>query len=126
MLYLSSGKSERFVPSQIADSRTTYDYSLIGLDLILTFADRQAPFVPYLKGGIAYFYQKEVTYEFTGQAPDTVTLPQTFVPSVGFGLKIRLTQTMALKVGMEAWTSALENNSERWDYAGRGGVSWFF
>ena len=125
-LSYTKGKSERFVPSQIADSRTTYDFSLIGFDLIFTFADRKAPFIPYLKGGVAYFAEKEVTYEFTGQTPSTVRLPETFVPSIGFGLKIRITRTMAFKIGMEAWTSALENNSERWDWAGRAGVSWFF
>lgn len=129
-LNYTKGKSERFVPSTTADSRTTYDYGLIGLDLIFTFADRKAPFVPYVKAGVAYFAQKNVTYEFTDNLlnstqSETVELDPTFVPSVGFGLKIRVTQTMAFKVGMESWTSDSLSSDPKWDWAARAGVSWF-
>ena len=130
-LSYTKGKSERFVPSTTADSRTTYDYSLIGLDLILTFADRKAPFIPYIKGGLAYFAQKDVTYEYTSHtgpspSPETVKLDPTFVPSIGFGLKILFTKTMAFKLGIEAWTSDSLSNDPNWDWAGKAGISWFF
>ena len=125
-LSYTKGQSERFVPSPTADSRTTYDFDLAGLDLVLTLADRKAAFIPYVKAGVAYFLKKEVTYEFTGQNPDTVTLPdQTWVPSLGFGLKVRLTDRLSFKIGMEAWTSDALHNDPNWDIAGRAGVSWF-
>ncbi len=130
-LNYTKGQSERFVPSATADSRTTYDFSLIGLDLILTFADRKAPFIPYLKTGLAYFAEKKVTYEFvdngTGlRTTESVPLDPTFVPSLGFGLKMRITETMAFKFGVEAWTSDSIDNDPRWDWAARAGISWFF
>ncbi|MEM7646774.1 MAG: outer membrane beta-barrel protein, partial [Pseudomonadota bacterium] len=131
-LNYTKGQSERFVPSTAVDSRTLYDFSLIGLDLVLTFADRKDPFIPYIKMGLGYFAEKEVTYEFTDNGTGTVTIDRaqlddnTFVPSVGFGLKIRLTKTMAFKFGIEAWTSDSLDTDPRWDWAGRAGISWFF
>lgn len=129
-LNYTKGQSERFVPSVTADSRTIYDFSLIGLDLIFTFADRKSAFVPYLKAGVAYFAEKNVTYEFinnTTGVPDarTVVLEPTYVPSLGFGLKFRLTETLAIKLGIEAWTSDSLDKDPRWDMAGRAGISWF-
>lgn len=129
-LNYTKGKSERFVPSATADSRTTYDYGLVGLDLIFTFAERKAPFVPYIKGGVAYFAQKNVTYEFidnllNSTQSETVKLDPTFVPSLGFGLKIRVTATMAFKVGLESWTSDSLSSDPKWDWAARAGISWF-
>lgn len=130
-LNYTKGQSERFVPSATADSRTTYDFTLAGMDLILTLADRKSNFIPYIKGGLAYFAEKKVTYEFvnnsTGQrTTETVPLDPTFVPSAGFGVKMRLTEAMAFRLGMEAWTSDSINKDPRWDWAGRAGVSWFF
>lgn len=124
-LNYTNGQSERFVPNTTADSRTTYNFSLIGLDLIFTFADRKAPFIPYLKAGLAYFAKKEVTYEFTGQPTETVPLDPTLVPSLGFGLKFRLTKTLAFKIGLESWTSDSLDKDPKWDIAGKAGVSWF-
>lgn len=131
-LNYTKGQSERFVPSEIADSRTLFDFSLVGLDLIFTFAERSAPFVPYIKTGIAFITEKEVTYEFTdhnnpaGSRSATVPFDSVFVPSVGFGLKTRITETVSFKIGMEAWTSDKLGNDEHWDMAGRAGISWFF
>ncbi len=129
-LNYTKGQSERFVPGATADSRTTYDFSLIGLDLIFTFAERKDPFIPYIKLGAAYFAQKDVTYEYTEHASgltrsERVELDPTFVPSLGFGLKIRLTRTMAIKLGMEAWTSDSLDKDPHWDIAARAGISWF-
>lgn len=125
-LSYTKGQSERFVANTTSDSRTLYDFELIGLDLVFTFADRKAPLVPYLKAGVAYFSRKEVTYEFSNPASsDTVVLEPTFVPSLGFGIKMRLTQTLSFKIGAEAWTSDSLNSSPRWDMAGRAGISWF-
>jgi hypothetical protein len=131
-LNYTKGQSERYVPSPIADSRTLYDFSLIGLDLIFSFADRSAPFVPYVKAGVAYFANKDVTYEFIdnnnslNNRRDQLNLGTAFVPSLGFGMRFRLTQTMAIKLGMEAWSSDSIERRPTWDVAGRAGISWFF
>ncbi len=130
-LSFTKGQSERFVPSAAADSRTIYDFNLIGLDIVLTFAERKADFIPYFKFGVAYFAKKEVTYEFIDNSgalvpgSGTESLPATFVPSLGFGLKVRLTKYMSFKIGLEAWTSDALNTEPRWDIAGRAGISWF-
>lgn len=125
-LSYTKGQSERFVPSNVADSRTIYDFDLVGLDIVLTFAERNAPFIPYLKGGLGCFTKKEVTYEFTGQPSETRGLDTpTYVPSLGFGLKMRLTKTLSFKIGLETWTSDSLDKDPKWDFAGRAGVSWF-
>ena len=124
-LSYTKGESERFVPSTNGDSRTIYDFDLIGLDLVLSLADRKASFIPYVKAGVAYFSKKEVTYEFTGFPSETVPLDPTFVPSAGFGMKIRLTERLSFKIGLEIWTSDSIDNDPRWDMAGRAGISWF-
>lgn len=130
-LNYTKGQSERFVPGTEADSRTIYDFSLIGLDLILTLADRKAAFVPYLKAGMAYFAKKEVTYEFTNNLTqvvdsDRADLGQAYVPSLGFGVKFKITKMIAFKLGLEAWTSDSLDTDPDWDWAGRAGISWFF
>ncbi len=125
-LSYTKGQSERFVPSSTSDSRTTYDFELIGMDLVFTFADRKAPFIPYLKAGVAYFNKKDVTYEFSNPFfRETVELESTFVPSLGFGMKVRITDRLSFKVGVEAWTSDSIDRDPRWDVAGRAGISWF-
>ncbi len=125
-LSYTKGQSERFVPNPTSDSRTIYDFELIGLDLVFTFADRKAPFVPYVKAGAAYFSKKDVTYEFSNPYTyETIELDATFVPSVGLGMKIRITDRLSFKIGMEAWTSDSLDRDPRWDVAGRAGISWF-
>ena len=126
----TKGQSERFVPGVTVDSRTLYDFSLIGLDLIFTFAERKDPFIPYLKAGVAYFAEKNVTFEYTDQlnnvAVQTQSIDPTFVPSLGLGIKFRLTNTMAVKLGIEAWTSdSINAENVEWDFVGRAGISWF-
>ena len=131
-LNTTRGRSERHVPSSLIDTKTTYDFTLVGLDLIPSFAERNAPFVPYIKAGVAHFVNKDVTYEFRDNVNplnnrmERVNLGSAYVPSLGFGMRLRITQAIALKVGLEAWTSDSLETDPRWDIAGRAGVSWFF
>lgn len=129
-LSYTQGQSERFIPSTTADSRTLYDFALVGFDIVFTFAERKDPFIPYLKAGVAYFAKKEVTYEYIdnvtlGNNANTESLPKTFVPSVGMGIKLKLSNTFAIKIGIEGWTSDSIDKDPRWDLAGRAGISWF-
>lgn len=130
-LNYTNGQSERFVPSPNTDSRTLYDFTLVGFDLIFSFAKRNEAFVPYVKAGVAYFANKDITYEFVdninplNSRTAQVNLGAAIVPSLGFGMRFRLTETLALKLGLEAWTSDSIESDPRWDIAGRAGISWF-
>lgn len=127
---LTKGNSERFIPGSTADVRTTYTYSLVGSDFIFTFAQRTEPFIPYVKVGVGYFIEKEVAYEYDTHsgAPQITTVPlrNTLVPSAGLGFRTRITNTLALKIGLEAWSSDALANRPKVDWAGKAGVSWFF
>lgn len=105
---------------------TTADFVLVGLDLILTLGDKQSFLLPYIKGGGAYIEKrmKSQVDTFPEQsAPPAFGL----VPSAGVGFKLRLTQGLSLKVGVDAWSSPQRKNERTvWDYAGRAGLSWMF
>lgn len=125
----TKGKSRRFVPSSVANVKTTHYFGLVGTDLIFTFAKRKAPFVPYVKIGAGYFIEKEVAYEYDDKVNpitvDVVRLEKTLVPSAGAGFRMRLTERMSFKLGLEVWSSDALQNDPQLDWAGKAGVSWF-
>jgi hypothetical protein len=126
----SQGKNTRFIPSSNITSKTTHRYSLFGADLVFTFGKRSDTFIPYIKAGVAYFDKKSIDYEYTNngipEAPQTVEINSTVVPSAGFGMQFRLTQRLSFKAGLEFWTSgAINKDVEDFDWAARMGISWF-
>lgn len=127
----TSGKSLRFVPSDSENLKTTYKYTVMGMDLVLTFADRKDPFIPYIKFGAAYFYEKSLTYDFEDKNGTTfdrekISLDETIVPSAGLGVKFRVTDSFLIKLGFEGWVSRpLDEEPLRIDYYLRAGLSWF-
>lgn len=128
----SQGANTRYIPSSTITSTTTHKYTLYGADLIFTFGKRTDQWIPYIKGGIAFFDRKSIDYEYidtnTGLPLDTepVALDATVVPSAGFGLQVRATNYLALKFGIDIWTSgAINKNIEDFDWTGRVGISWF-
>lgn len=129
-LSYSEGKNTRFIPSPSITSTTTHKYSLIGLDLIFTFGQRTDQFIPYIKAGIAYFDKKSIDYDYIyngiSQTPQTVDLNSSIVPSAGVGIQTRITQRLALKTGIEVWTSGpIDKDIKNFDWAARIGFSWF-
>lgn len=107
-------------------------FSMTSLDLVLSLAGKEDPFQPYIKLGGGYvdkqFFKenelegRRLTHEQSG-----------IVPSAGAGIKIGLTQHLSIKLGIDAWTSPMndkdENGEDRKseiDYAGRAGLSWLF
>ena len=130
-LSFTNGQSLRFVPSDSDTLRTTYKYTVLGADLVITFAERNAPFIPYLKLGGAYFNEKKLTYEFEDSNGlvfdrETINLDQALVPSTGLGVKFRVTDSFLIKIGLEGWVSRpLNEKPLRIDYSGRAGLSWF-
>lgn len=113
--------------SDAAEKRTTNEtnFDLTGLDLVLSLASRQAPLQPYVKIGGAYM-EKEVFRQNEGDAKESIARQVGLVPSGGLGFKIGLTHTLALKFGVDAWTSPLTVKPLIVDYAGRAGFSWMF
>jgi len=105
--------------------RYVTDFELIGADLILTLGDKQSFIQPYIKAGAAQIKKKIVQESDLG----SVTYPQLpteTVPSAGLGFKVRLTQTFALKVGVDSWVTNLGKSDETVDWASRAGISWLF
>lgn len=126
----SQGKNTRFIPSSTITSTTTHRYSLFGVDLVFTFGKRSDTFIPYIKAGVAYFDKKSIDYEYVNngvpEAPQTVEINSTVVPSAGFGMQFRLTQRLSFKAGLEFWTSgAINKDVKDFDWAARMGISWF-
>jgi Outer membrane protein beta-barrel domain len=111
------------------DNKTTTStkFSLAGLDLVLTLADKQSAFQPYIKVGGAYL-TKRIEREVEGipNGNDSIDAPSGAVPSAGLGFKVKLTNQMSIKVGVDAWTSPLDRDPVTIDYAGRAGMSWLF
>lgn len=111
---------------------TTMHYSTVGLDFVYTFGPRGAFFRPYVKAGANYIVQKRLVDQYRGPdgnlfdawvAEDEPGL----VPSGGAGFRLALTQSLSLKVGVDAWTSRPTNReSAAIDYAARAGLSIMF
>lgn len=103
---------------------TTY-FEMVGMDLVLTLADKQSYFLPYIKGGGAYL-AKEMENQREGTPMQKDSL-YGLVPSAGLGFKLRLSQNLSIKIGADAWTNPHKSGQDTvWDYAGRGGFSWLF
>lgn len=112
-------------PGETAHSITTTFFELFGLDLVLTFADKQSSFQPYVKVGGAYM-SKQIVREIEGISRDKVDAPEGLVPSAGIGFRLKFTNALSLKVGVDGWTSPPDHDPVTVDYAGRAGLSWMF
>ncbi len=104
---------------------TTTGFQMGGADLVLTLADKQSLFQPYVKLGGAYL-RKEMVREIETLGKDRLPTSEGIVPSAGVGFKIRLTNALSLKAGVDAWTSPPSQDRTTIDYAARAGISWMF
>ncbi|NCN40748.1 outer membrane beta-barrel protein [bacterium] len=107
-------------------------FSMTSADIVLSLAGREDPFQPYFKFGAGYvdksiFLEDELTGRVLIKTQNGV------VPSAGIGLKVLLTKSLSIKLGVDAWTSPPDDTnadgSDRKntiDYAGRAGLSWMF
>ncbi|HVK62369.1 MAG TPA: outer membrane beta-barrel protein [Bdellovibrionales bacterium] len=115
--------------SLVTKTVTNLTYRTLGLDFVFTLGPKEATLRPYLKAGVNYILEKryfDQTYTAAGPQESTVTEdPAALVPSGGAGLTLRLSQTLSLKFGIDAWTSRpLNSKPVTIDYAGRAGISW--
>jgi len=98
---------------------------MISMDLVMSFAGRQDPIRPYIKVGGGYL-TKERFRQVEGFDKERISDQKGVVPSGGAGLAVNLTKEFSIKIGVDAWTSPLNEDPVIVDYAGRAGVSWLF
>ena len=101
------------------------NFQLAAMDLVFSFAGRDDMFQPYIKLGGGYL-KKEV-FQRIGEGDTTlVTRQEGAVPSGGIGFRLMVTHSLALKVGLDSWTTPPSQQPVTVDYAGSLGVSWLF
>lgn len=124
------GENKRSVSENEANGHTaSMFYSTMGLDFVYTIGSREAFLRPYVKAGANYILQKRLVDQYRG--PDGTLFSPTIteddpglVPSAGVGFRLALTQSLSLKVGVDAWTSRPTNREPvTVDYAARAGLS---
>lgn len=96
-----------------------------GADLIFTLAGKQSLFQPYIKVGASY-QDKNGTYRQANQLVVPLTEVKGWAPTGGVGFKIILGQHVAIKTGIDAWSSPLSQDNVTYDYAARMGLSFIF
>ena len=104
-------------------------FQMYGVDLVYSFAGRDAAFQPYAKIGLARI-DKDILREVEGLGTTKIDEVNGWVPTGGVGFKVKLTQTFSFKVGLDAWTDPIDDNDDdqdqpALDYAVRAGFSWF-
>lgn len=122
--------TERNTYTVTGSTSTLSTYSTImGLDLVFSFAGREASFQPFVKAGIAQL-KKEVYFKSQNLPEEKLPGFEGTVPSAGIGFRLRITKSTSFKVGVDAWTVKNKNNdntsSNELDHAARLGLSWMF
>lgn len=106
-------------------------YKTIGLDLIYTVGSRESAFRPYLKIGANYIVQKRIVDQYRDASgnlfeANTKEDEPGIVPSAGLGFRIGLTESLAFKTGVDAWTSQPVSGTTTIDYVFNAGLSLMF
>lgn len=98
---------------------------LTSLDLVLSFANHDDPFRPYIKFGGGYLV-KDRYFQVDADNENLIAHQVGLVPSGGLGFALSITKEFSLKFGIDAWASPLNVQPVIIDYAGRAGISWMF
>ncbi|MCM2280541.1 MAG: porin family protein [Bdellovibrionaceae bacterium] len=129
-LSYTDGQQKSEVKSTVGLGQTiSVNYSMVGLDFILTLGARDAILRPYFKAGAAYILEKKRTtvFEFNPAASSVSEEEPALVPSGGIGFRLLLAKGWSLKAGIDAWSSkSVSDDNVKVDYAGRIGLSWMF
>jgi outer membrane protein W len=119
-------KKEQELSASSVSIRTTSQVSdIYGLDLIYVIGDRKAAFSPYVKAGVGYIVKNQTT-QIDNNPPWTVGPYTGFAPSYGCGLKIMISEALALKMGYDVVQTPIDGNNKAQDINGRAGLSWIF
>lgn len=127
-LSYTQGKTDlNYLVTPTQKALITTDFKIIGLDLVFTIGSREDLLQPYIKFGAARIEKRIRTISDGFGVGKNDSLKGT-VPSAGVGIKVSLSKAFSIKLGVEAWTSPLDddNKNETYDYSGRAGVSWMF
>jgi outer membrane protein W len=101
------------------------NFQLLALDLVVSFAEREDFFQPYVKIGAGYL--KKDDFEQVGNGDNQlIAHSEGMVPSGGLGFRLMMTKSFAIKFGVDAWTTPLHEDPVVVDFAGYAGVSWLF
>lgn len=121
----TSGRSKLISQPSPTDSEVTLKtfFELYGLDLLLVFGDRNTGSQPYFKLGVAYLDRK-IFRDVQGLGGGQLASTDGIVPSIGAGLKFKITDRLSFKTGVDAWTTPLDEDDISIDYAARLGFSW--
>ncbi len=98
---------------------------MTSMDLVLSLASRQDPFRPYIKMGAGYL-EKERFRKVDNDPTERISSQNGIVPSGGIGFALSVTKEFSIKLGVDAWTSPLDEEPLVVDYAGRAGVTFMF
>src|SRR5690606_11704153 len=96
-----------------------------GADLIFSLASKKSLFQPYIKVGGSY-QDKKSSYKQAGNSVIHFPDVKGWAPTGGVGLKFILGKHVAIKAGVDAWSSPLSQDKVTYDYAGRLGLSFLF
>jgi hypothetical protein len=107
------------------DYEARYYTTFYGADLIFTLATKQSLFQPYIKVGGAYM-DKTGSYKLIASNVTIIPEVKGWAPSAGLGFKIIVGEHIAIKVGIDAWSSPVSQDVVTYDYAGRVGLSFIF
>ncbi len=112
-------------PFADTDRFVTQNSSVYGADLVFSLADRKAMIQPYIKGGAAYITKEQITKD-QGQDERTISTKPGVAPSAGAGIKIMITEALAIRAGVDVWSTPVDNETKTDDMAGRAGLTWAF
>lgn len=102
------------------------NFQLAALDLVVSFAEREDFFQPYVKIGGGYLKKDDFEQVGAGNDVNLISHSEGLVPSGGVGFRLMMTKTFAIKFGLDAWTTPLHQDPVVVDFAGYAGVSWLF
>lgn len=121
--------TDMFIEQQQKDSASTrviqQSTKILGADLNILLANRQAMLQPYIKGGVARISKSQTTRTDNLQT-EKVDSPEATAPSYGAGIKIKLTEAFSLKLGVEYWRTPLGDGTSSDDSSFKAGLSWMF
>jgi hypothetical protein len=130
---LSYTKGEGVISAKAFDDTTArlyrMDVELYGADLVITFAQKGSMLQPFIKGGAVWVDKKlyrEDTSVSDGEQLISKTDKNDAVPSYGLGFKFYLLKHITLKASYDTWRSGKNGDTEIWDSAIRGGISFIF
>lgn len=101
--------------------KTTVYTDAYGTELILVFADRQAAFQPYIKGGATYIKRKQVNQDDSNN-PWEISYTG-LSPSYGVGVRFKINENLGFRTGFDVIQAPSVGETKYDEYTGRFGLS---